>query len=142
MNNNYQELIEAIKKTDPSSRNNNFTKLITIRTDTATKGNLKLISKQLQLPYSKIARFTVKGLDSRIPALTYKSMIEKQIVPNSVNNTTSIRFWVTNDIDNLIDMRAHQLKTKRQHLLNLVLNLFIEDYKKKHSEYLLLNQAK
>ena len=61
MNNNYQELIEAIKKTDPSSRNNNVTKLITIRTDTATKGNLKLISKQLQLPYSKIARFAFQS---------------------------------------------------------------------------------
>lgn len=140
MNDDYIKLVDAIKNTDPYSRDNDFTKLKTIRTDPVTKGNLLLISKQLELPYAKIARYTVRNLSDHIPALTYKKILNTQIIPNSDKNITSIRFWVNGELDRLIELRAKQLKTNQQHLINLILYLFIADYKQKRSTYLLNKQ--
>lgn len=140
MNDDYIKLVETIKNTDPSSRDNDFTKLKTIRTDPVTKGNLLLISKQLELPYSKIARYTVRELSDHIPVLTYKKILNTKIVPNNDKNITSIRFWVNSDLDRLLALRAKQLKTNQQHLVNLILYLFIDDYKQKRSTYLLTKQ--
>lgn len=140
MNDDYNKLVDAIKHTDPSRRDNDFTKLKTIRTDPVTKGNLLLISKQLELPYSKIARYTVRKLNDRIPVLTYKKILSTQIVPTSKKNITSIRFWINGDLDRLLELRAKQLKTNQQHLINLILYLFIDDYKQKRSAYLLSKQ--
>lgn len=135
--NAYEILLEDVKNVDPTTKKNNFTKLITIRTTKTIKGNLILISRQSNIPYAKICRYAVTNLDSRIPLLSYKQMLENNIKPMHSKSTTSIRFWVNMELDGILEKRKKQLKTNKQDLVNLILNIFIEQYRELRSEYLI-----
>lgn len=133
--NNYQALVSAIKQTDPTTKKNNFNKLITIRINHVTKGELILIKKQLRLSsYSKIVRYTIRELNNSFPVLTYRQILKNEVEPQSTD--TEIRFLVNKDLEHTLNLRIKQLHTTQQNLVNLILKVFIDHYKKARKYYI------
>lgn len=131
---NYQKLVDNIKNTDPSKHNNDFTRMKTVRTSKQIKDDLLLVSHQLNIPYSKVARFAVRTLKNNIPILTYKKLLDTTIKFQKSNNSTRYRFWIDKEMDELLNLRSKQLKTNKEDLINLVVFLVNEDYKKLSQE--------